>query len=594
MRVAVTITTTGSAFAPAAALTGGSGATITWAVSGFANQTGTAPSFSFGSAATRTCTMTVTGGGGYPDLTMINLGFDYNADTGTYMPPPGLAKAAEQVSAVTGMASSLTGLVYFLADHTALAGALDFTGCAALQFIQVYGTGVTGVTLTGCTALVRLQCETANLTGPLDLNPVAGNLKDLRAAAQQSGTLTLAAVTSPMSQLYHYCTREQAVVNPVPAGNMPVLQQFWTWNEKTSNTGALAPSSSALADIQSETNDWTSADLTNQYLSPVTTNGNLNLNGCQLTSVKLTGCTGLKGIDLSDNRLGQPAVDNVLTTLAGMAMSNGTLDLRYNTPPSASGTAAAATLTGRGWTVQVDSPVPVSVVQSTRGGVGGGSFSAGVGTGSTIICVVCAFGFGGPMSSTAPSYNFVTAPPGTVLLLEQNSVLNGNRAYFAVWVMPHAGTGSGLFMQPPVANGSVVDGYAIEVAGLGVAPVLDRSVSGTDPSAAVMDSGTTAALRAGAEIVIGASQTFNGSAAGPGAPWTVIGGSSSHGWCGYQVITSGATGTTYDWQQAQGAGAPWAAGIVTVAAALDTGPVRGRLTAADVPAAVLTARAGLN
>lgn len=404
-----TITTTGSTFSPAIALVGGSAATVTWSCSGFSDQTGLTPSFSFGSAATRTVTMTVTGGGGYADVTLFNLGYDNTIDAGLYMPSSGFVKAAESVSNVANV-TTLTGLIYFLADHTLLASSIDFTGCAALQFIQCYSTHITGVTLTGCSSLKRLQIELSNVSSTLDLNPVSSTLYDLRAAQQGGGSLTFATLTSPMAVMYHFCVHDQTLINPPSLANLPAIEQFWTWNDVLS--GALNPSSSALYDISSSGNQWSSADLTNQIpaaralggLPPGSPDVRVDLHNNRLTSVILTGCNGLGDIDLSFNRLDQTAIDNILSTVASWGTSHGTIDLRNNTAPSAAGTASAATLTGRSWTVYVDSPVVANYPYRMMDGASGRP-----GVGSSVTQPPSTSNSGGPLCF---SLSFEVTQPG--------------------------------------------------------------------------------------------------------------------------------------------------------------------------------------
>lgn len=77
--------------------------------------------------------------------------------------------------------------------------------------------------------------------------------------------------------------------------------------------------------------------------------------GNALTGADLSGAPNTNNVDLSDNSLDQDNVDSVLITLAGHSVSGGSVDLTTNAVPSASGTAAAGVLSGRGWTVNVDS-----------------------------------------------------------------------------------------------------------------------------------------------------------------------------------------------------------------------------------------------
>jgi hypothetical protein len=281
-------------------------------------------------------------------IATINLGFSNSDDTGTYAIGAGYNKSPEAVSLIEHL-NACTSLVIFAAAHTNLAGTVDFTGMSALQHIECYSADLTGVTLTGCTALVRLCVENNNLT-TINLNPVAANLYDLRAAAQQGGALAFTTLTSDMANLYHFCVRDQTVTG-IPYTHMPVLQQMWIWN--TAQSGTLSPVSSAMESLSAYSNTGlTSANLANLF--GVATYHEVDLHSCSLTSVTLTGDTYLTALDLHGNSLNQAAVDGVLATVDGWNTNNGTLNVSSNTAPSSTGVSHASALTGRGWTVTTD------------------------------------------------------------------------------------------------------------------------------------------------------------------------------------------------------------------------------------------------
>ena len=343
----VRITTTGATFSPAVELAAGSTATVSWAVEGGATVTGTNPMIRFRTAATRHVQMSVDGDGAdeLDAVITLNLGFNHLDDAGTYNMGAGYDKTAQAVTLVEGI-SKLTGLRRFAAAHTNLTGSLDFTGCSALKFIECFGADVQSVTLTGCTSLTRLCMENNNLTN-LDLNPVAANLRDLRSAVQQGGTLTLTALTSPLAALYHLCIVEQVIIGHPTAAQLPVVQERWDRN--THQSGALTSASSAFRSILTSGNHYTTADLTDQF--PAGRWGTLDASSNDLTSVILAGCSGLHGIDLHANNMAATAVDAVLAMVNSWATSGGTLNVAGNTEPSTTGAAHASTLTGRGWTI---------------------------------------------------------------------------------------------------------------------------------------------------------------------------------------------------------------------------------------------------
>jgi hypothetical protein len=343
----VRITTTGETFNPSVELTEGSKATVSWTVEGGGTMTGTHPVIRFEKAAVRHVRMSVDDGGAdaLDSVETFNLGFSHRDDEGVYNMGARHNKAPEAVRLVEHV-SLLTGLVRFAAAHTTIAGSLDFTGCSRLQYIECIDSNVRSVNVAGCTSLIRLVVEKTRLT-TLNLNPVAANLRDLRAAAQQGGTLTLVPLTAPMAKLYHFCVRDQVLVNHPNRGQLPVVRERWEWN--TAQSGALTSGSSAIRSLQATDNQYTSADLTHQF--PSGRQGTLLLRNNRLTAVTLTGCSGLYEIDLSHNRLNTAAVDTVLAVAASWGTAGGILRLTDNNPPSPAGVSSAAALTGRGWTV---------------------------------------------------------------------------------------------------------------------------------------------------------------------------------------------------------------------------------------------------
>jgi hypothetical protein len=346
----VRITTTGATFSPTVELVAGATATVSWEVENGATVSGLNPTISFGTEATRHIRMTVHDNGldALGTVTTFNLGFNHRDDVGKYTMGPGYDKKGQAVTRVENI-SRLTGLRRFAAAHTPLAGSLDFTGCSRLQFIECYDSRIQSVDVTGCTSLIRLVVEQTDLT-TLNLKPVAANLRDLRAAAQQGGALVLTPLNAPMTALYHFCVRGQTVVNhPTPA-QLPSVEERWDWN--TDQSGTLTSASGAIRSLLTHSNHYTTADLANQF--PAGRNATLNARTNNLTAVNLTGCNGLIAIDLSSNSLNTAAVDALLAQVASWGTSGDTLNFADNSSPSTNGLTAGATLTRRGWTVTTD------------------------------------------------------------------------------------------------------------------------------------------------------------------------------------------------------------------------------------------------
>lgn len=339
-------------------------------------STGATPpsSNSSGQATGLTPTITLPGGTSYIDLSaassgasaldqisMFNVGYDDSIDTGNYNIGPSYNWSSQQMTGIEYL-NLMTGLTIFAADQTPLSGALDFTGMAALTHIEVYATKVTGVTLTGCTAIERLQVEQCQLT-TLDINPVSSCLYDLRAANQGGGTLTFATLTSPMAREYHFCVRDQVILNPPTPAQLPVVQQEWIWD--TDLEGEYAPTSTVLTSIMAYDNFFTSANL-----SSVPAGAGIELNGNNLRSIILGGPTN-QGIDLSYNCFDTPNVDAILATVDGWNVTNGTLNIQGNQAPSPTGQAHITSLQSNGWTVTFET----DATAARPAGVVGDSFN---------------------------------------------------------------------------------------------------------------------------------------------------------------------------------------------------------------------------
>lgn len=564
----VVITTTGSTFNPKVALTSGSGATVTWSWSG-GSTTGLTPSINFGSAATRTVSMTAADANGneaIDQVTVFNLGFDHTQDAGTYNIGSSYDKTSEAVTAVAGI-HWMEGLqIFCAAGITGLTGTLDFTGLAQLQYIECFGSRVQAVILAGCASLIRLCMEANNLT-TLDLNPVAATLKDCRAAAQQGGALTFAPLDKVVLQgLYHMCTRDNATTGlPDPGSQMPALQQLWAWDSWLS--GALAPVSTALNSVRCMGNEFTSADFTNAQITGG--GGEVLLSANLLTSCTLTGCTGLTDIDLEDNNFSQSAVDSILATVDGFSTSGGSLLLTGNPAPSSTGNTHKSNLQGRSWTVTTG-PGSISVVQTAHAGAGPLSFGSNVTAGHAVYLVVGAYTTSSQnISSSSPTLNGNAVTGANAIFNFTSNGINsgfnsGYGTYIAVWELPNVPGGvNGLNVT--LSNGTLSQLVAFEVAGLASTPTHDGSDynTGTNTGTATGSIDSRPCVSGQAAFVLGVAQIFNQSSAPAASPWTSPLSGTLATWAGYRFCT-GTNGENFRWRQTATANGPWSAGIVAV------------------------------
>jgi hypothetical protein len=582
---AVVITTAGATFSPLVALAAGSSATVTWTCPNVTTATGLNPTLSFGSTGTRTVYMTVADAAGYDAISQVqtfNIGFNHADDSGRSSLSSSFDYTSQAVTGVSGI-SNMTGLINFCAANINVAnagadltGTLDFTGLSQLQHIECFNSRVTAAFVGGCTSLIRYCVEENSMTA-LNINPMQPNLFDFRSAIQTSNSLAFTPLAISAKQLWHYCVRDQIVTGFPDLSLLPVVENLWTWN--TRQSGTIAPVSTVVWSVEAASNDYTTATMTNLFVSSKDGAGNaitpdLDLAANSLATATLTGCTALLNIQLQDNNLNQAAVDGVLTTVNGFSTSNGTLRLRGNAAPSGTGTAAATALTGRGWTVTTGAGSIAVVQTAARTSSGTLTFSGTPAAGNSIILVVGAFNNAGGMSASAPTLNgspvtgtFAIFNPGAGNGVS-SAAQGGNFVFLTAWVLPNVTAANGVAIS--LAGGASVTGMiAYEVSGLGTAPAASMSKNAAGTASLAVDQGYTAEASNAQQIIIGCSQIYGQTAAAPAAPWTNLNASgsssgSSPTWTGYR-FQSEAIGKAYRYlQTASSNSGPWCTGVFAV------------------------------
>lgn len=215
----------------------------------------------------------------------LNCGFNNTQDSGIYNIGAPYDYPTQPLTGIENL-NSLQNLVYFMCNNSGLVGGIDFSNMTHLLHIECYTAKINSVNLTGCTSLVRL-CLEQNALNFLDLNPVSATLRDLRAAVQSGtlGQLEFATITGSMQMLYHYCVRDQKVLNHIPFSKMPAIVQRWDWNTHVDGviTNFEAPTSfnAVLNDYLSYFNPYSSGQLDAILVGLLTvpTTGRLILSG---------------------------------------------------------------------------------------------------------------------------------------------------------------------------------------------------------------------------------------------------------------------------------------------------------------------------
>ena len=335
----IIFTTAGASFAPV--LTVEQGATVTWTWSDGSTSNSATPAKSFGSAASRTQTLTVTP---WSALKGINVGYDAADDGDPAIPlvPP------QDVTAIDGIAVAAPYLELFCASYSRITS-LNFDNFVNLKTIEVFKGVLSTLNLKNTSALTRLNVEENDLTA-LDVSS-SPNLADIRASLNLFPTI----IWGDSSKQWHICIRDNAQMTDrtmfADLTGWPVLQHLWIWN--TNQTGTLKSTSDTLTSVRAHRNSYTSADFTGAFIG-THGSGELLIYDNRLTSLILAGCPALVYVDAHNNKLSAAAIDTIVQTLDSLGTQNGTLNLLQNAPPSATGRQHIENLRGKGWSVQVE------------------------------------------------------------------------------------------------------------------------------------------------------------------------------------------------------------------------------------------------
>jgi hypothetical protein len=218
--------------------------------------------------------------------------------------------------------------------------------------------------------------------------------------------------------------------------------------------------------------------------------------------------------------------------------------------------------------------VTIAIVQtgSTPGFSASSAFGTGITLGNWLVINGTAYSTATPPPSNtaSPTVGGVT-PVGGLQLLSQQSPNTTDNVYGTTWLLPvTAAIAGGTAVAMTFLNSSGAVGVgAYEISGLGASPVADRSLSG-DAATAAVTSGTTAAIRTGPELIVAWNvvygQAQGGGPSSGGFTSIDLSGGDGFSYSGIQVASAG--GGTYVYSDTAGAAANWAAGIVTIAAAL--------------------------
>jgi hypothetical protein len=313
----------GAAFAPLISVS--EGARVLWTFADGTTSDSVSPSKDYGTAASRTNTLRVTGG----SLLSVNLG--YGGEDGgfqsTVATEYAVNHADQHISEVRNLDVARESLVWWSSTGNADLEALDFTDFSALQRIESYYGALTTCVTSGCTALRRLCLEGCDVTHALDLRDAP--IEDLRGTNNSFPTI----LWGDTANTWHICVQNVPGIaaDAFPAmSELPLILEYFV--TVTGRAGVI--------------------DLSGGF--PAGRQGIVLMNYNAITGITLTGCSGLARLEAIHNEMDADAVGAVLVAFAGFDGWAGTLNLSGNAVPNAAGQAALATLLARGASVTVD------------------------------------------------------------------------------------------------------------------------------------------------------------------------------------------------------------------------------------------------
>lgn len=337
---------TGATFAPILTVTGSP--TILWTFADSTTSNSATPNKDFGSAATRTTTLSVTP---WTGLTGINIGYD-GADGGS----PSITNNDQQnVTSVAGLQLAASSLTLWCSSHNPITS-VNFANMTALDTVECYQcTSLATADLTNCSAITRLCLEQCDLSA-IDISDCTA-VEDLRMAAQGGGNQAFDITWGTHNSAWHVCVRDN-VLAPLVMSAFPNVQELWIWNTNQSSSN-FAPGLTHLTIPGFDDNNYTGVDLSNLF--PAGRGAEIGLERNNMTSINIDNCPGISTLRLRDNNLSTSMVDYVLANLDAYGTSNGTLTIYWNSAPTDAGRTSAASLRSRGWTVTVDAGISAAV-----------------------------------------------------------------------------------------------------------------------------------------------------------------------------------------------------------------------------------------
>ncbi len=358
-------TTIGDTFSPVIILKDGMSASVQWRYADGTNSTDLAPTKIYGSAATRRDTLYCTN---WAAIKRLNLGYDAG-DGGTDSIE---LVRNNYITEIIGLELVAQTLVHLCVSNNPLT-ALDVDGFTSLVKLEAfYCRYLTTFSKDSTFALKRLCLENNDIVDTLDLSCDTA-LEDLRATDNR---LTHILYPDSLPHLWHFCVNSNPMQENYRTDLMTHVQQLWIAN--ANQIGAFELASDNLVSLWLFDNAYTSIDISQSDVPVV-----LHL-------------------DAHNNNVSTSAIATLLNFIDTVVWYGDLIDLSENNPPNAAALASAASLTGKGWTVNLDEGEPAVLLPS----IAASTEFARCSTAYAMIAVTIT-NTGGP----ATVYHITPAPP---------------------------------------------------------------------------------------------------------------------------------------------------------------------------------------
>ena len=291
-----------------------------------------------------------------PPLYCVNMGYDAsdNGFTNSLVNTNGQQGVLE----LLGFSTTLTNLCLSYNPLTNI----DVSGWPELQDLECWHcTNLVTAAVARCPKLARTCFEAAPLAGHLDFTGCP-EIADIRAASIDNLTdIVFAGGAGP--KVWHLCTHDDASLHSpsYSLSQFPLMKQLWVWNDGISQDlhYSTATASNTLEWVEAAANHIKSADFSGQtHLTRVCLSWFAQVSAQELTNLVITGCSAINEVHALDQLLSTPQVDAILTNCDASGTTDGWVELYGNGSASSVGVDAAAHLTTKGWTVEIETESP--------------------------------------------------------------------------------------------------------------------------------------------------------------------------------------------------------------------------------------------